>query len=84
MEQFAQEGQPVRILVATEVAYEGLKLYYLSHRLVHFDIPWSLMNLQQRNGRIDRCGQRQQPQIRFMLTQSRSDGMGDAEKSFGC
>ena len=80
VEQFAQEGQPVRILVATEVASEGLNLHYLSHRLVHFDIPWSLMTLQQRNGRIDRYGQRQQPQIRFMLTQSRSDGMGDAEK----
>ena len=80
VEQFAQEGQPVRILVATEVASEGLNLHYHSHRLVHFDIPWSLMTLQQRNGRIDRYGQRQQPQIRFMLTRSRSDGMGDAEK----
>ena len=80
VEQFAQEGQPMRILVATEVASEGLNLHYLSHRLVHFDIPWSLMTLQQRNGRIDRYGQPRQPQIRFMLTRSRSDGMGDAEK----
>ena len=39
------------------------------------------MTLQQRHGRIDRYGQRQQPQIRFMLTHSRSDGMGDAEKN---
>ena len=80
VERFAQEGEPVRILVATEVASEGLNLHYLSHRLVHFDIPWSLMTLQQRNGRIDRYGQTQQPQIRFMLTRSRSEGMGDAEK----
>ncbi len=80
VEQFAQEKEAVRILVATEVASEGLNLHYLSHRLVHFDIPWSLMTLQQRNGRIDRYGQPMQPQIRYLLTRSRSEGMGDAEK----
>jgi len=80
VEQFAQEKEAVRILVATEVASEGLNLHYLSHRLVHVDIPWSLMTLQQRNGRIDRYGQLQQPQIRYLLSCSRSDGMGDAEK----
>lgn len=80
VEQFAQEKEAVRILVATEVASEGLNLHYLSHRLVHVDIPWSLMTLQQRNGRIDRYGQPQQPQIRYLLSCSRSDGMGDAEK----
>lgn len=80
VEQFAQEKEAVRILVATEVASEGLNLHYLSHRLVHVDIPWSLMTLQQRNGRIDRYGQAQQPQIRYLLSCSRSEGMGDAEK----
>jgi len=80
VEQFAQEKEAVRILVATEVASEGLNLHYLSHRLVHVDIPWSLMTLQQRNGRIDRYGQSQQPQIRYLLSCSRSEGMGDAEK----
>ena len=80
VEQFAQEKEAVRILVATEVASEGLNLHYLSHRLVHVDIPWSLMTLQQRNGHIDRYGQSQQPQIRYLLSSSRSEGMGDAEK----
>jgi SNF2 family DNA or RNA helicase len=80
VEQFAQEKEAVRILVATEVASEGLNLHYLSHRLVHIDIPWSLMTLQQRNGRIDRYGQSQQPLIRYLLSCSRSDGMGEAEK----
>jgi superfamily II DNA or RNA helicase len=80
VEDFAQEKEAVRILVATEVASEGLNLHYLSHRLVHVDIPWSLMTLQQRNGRIDRYGQPRQPLIRYLLNSSRSEGMGDAEK----
>jgi hypothetical protein len=80
VEQFAQEQEAVRILVATEVASEGLNLHYLSHRLVHVDIPWSLMTLQQRNGRIDRYGAARQPMIRYLLNASRSEGMGDAEK----
>ena len=43
---------------------------YLSHRLIHFDIPWSLMVFQQRNGRIDRYGQKETPDIRYMLVSS--------------
>jgi superfamily II DNA/RNA helicase len=45
VEQFAQEKESVRILVATEVASEGLNLHDLSHRLMNVDIPWSLMTL---------------------------------------
>ncbi len=80
VENFAQEKDDLRILIATEVASEGINLHYLCHRLIHFDIPWSLMTLQQRNGRIDRYGQQKQPQIRYLLTQSNSEGMGDADK----
>jgi ERCC4-related helicase len=80
VERFGQEADPIRLLVATEVASEGLNLHYLSHRLVHFDIPWSLMTLQQRNGRIDRYGQSQQPLIRYLLTSSAVAGMGDVER----
>jgi SNF2 family DNA or RNA helicase len=63
VEQFGNESSPVRLLIASDVASEGINLHYLSHRMVHFDIPWSLMVFQQRNGRIDRSGQEQQPQI---------------------
>jgi hypothetical protein len=80
VERFGRESDPMRLLVATEVASEGLNLHFLSHRLVHFDISWSLMTLQQRNGRIDRYSQSQQPLIRYLLTASLVEGMGDVER----
>lgn len=70
VEDFGREEAPVRVLVASDVASEGLNLHYLSHRMIHFDIPWSLMVFQQRNGRIDRYGQQKRPDIRYMLIES--------------
>lgn len=70
VEDFGREESPMRILVASDVASEGLNLHYLSHRMIHFDIPWSLMVFQQRNGRIDRYGQKKRPDIRYMIIES--------------
>jgi hypothetical protein len=70
VEQFNRRESPLRLLICSDVASEGINLHHLSHRMVHFDIPWSLMVFQQRNGRIDRYGQTQQPQIRYLLTES--------------
>ncbi|MDO5575684.1 MAG: DEAD/DEAH box helicase [Fibrobacter sp.] len=70
VEDFGRTESPIRVLVASDVASEGLNLHYLSHRLIHFDIPWSLMVFQQRNGRIDRYGQKKRPDIRYMLIES--------------
>ncbi len=80
IEKFGNEKSPLRLLIATDVASEGINLHYLSHRLIHFDIPWSLMALQQRNGRIDRYGQEKQPQIRYMLTRSSNSRMDEVER----
>ncbi|MBQ4435554.1 MAG: DEAD/DEAH box helicase [Clostridia bacterium] len=73
VEEFGRNEAPVRILVASDVASEGINLHYLSHRMIHFDIPWSLMVFQQRNGRIDRYGQKVSPDIRYMVTRSFND-----------
>ena len=72
VENFGREESPIRVLVASDVASEGLNLHYLSHRMIHFDIPWSLMVFQQRNGRIDRYGQEKRPDIRYMLIESKN------------
>ena len=45
---------PVRILLATDAAREGLNLQKYCFNLFHFDIPWNPARLEQRNGRIDR------------------------------
>ncbi len=70
VEAFGNEASPLRLLIASDVASEGINLHYLCHRLIHFDIPWSLLTFQQRNGRIDRYGQEQQPQLHYLLTDS--------------
>lgn len=70
VEAFGNEASPLRLLLASDVASEGINLHYLCHRLIHFDIPWSLLTFQQRNGRIDRYGQEQQPQLHYLLTDS--------------
>ena len=45
---------PVRILIATDAAREGLNLQTHCWNLFHFDVPWNPSRLEQRNGRIDR------------------------------
>lgn len=72
VEDFGRAKSGIRLLVASDVASEGLNLHYLSHRLIHFDLPWSLMVFQQRNGRIDRYGQKKQPDIRYMVEQTKN------------
>ena len=47
-------NDPLRILIATDAAREGLNLQRHCHDLFHFDLPWNPSRLDQRNGRIDR------------------------------
>jgi len=77
VEDFGQENSKVRLLICSDVASEGINLHYLSHRMVHFDIPWSLMVFQQRNGRIDRYGQEQSPQIYYLMTEVENEAFKD-------
>ncbi len=56
--QYDPKEAPVRILLATDAASEGIDLQRYCHRLIHYEIPWNPNRLEQRNGRIDRHGQR--------------------------
>lgn len=59
--------EPVRVLVATDAAGEGIDLQTYCHRLVNFDIPFNPSRLEQRIGRIDRYGQTAEPQVFHFL-----------------
>ncbi len=46
--------EPLRILICTDAAREGINLQSRCHDLIHVDLPWNPARLEQRNGRIDR------------------------------
>ncbi|OHV69568.1 SNF2-related protein [Pseudofrankia sp. BMG5.36] len=70
VEEFSLDGSPVRLLFTGDVASEGVNLHRACHRLIHFDVPWSLIRIEQRNGRIDRYGQRHAPEFAALLLRS--------------
>jgi superfamily II DNA or RNA helicase len=45
---------PLRILLCTDAAREGINLQTFCADLFHFDVPWNPSRMEQRNGRIDR------------------------------
>lgn len=51
------DQNPVRILLGTDAASEGLNLQKHCRYLIHYEIPWNPNRMEQRNGRIDRHGQ---------------------------
>ena len=69
------EKHPLRILVATDAAREGVNLQNQCADLFHMDLPWNPSRLEQRNGRIDRKLQRA-PEVRchyFVYAQREAD-----------
>jgi superfamily II DNA or RNA helicase len=47
-----------RLLVATDCLSEGINLQEHFDAVVHYDLPWNPNRLEQREGRVDRFGQR--------------------------
>ena len=61
--QAAPDRDPVRILLATDAASEGIDLQMHCHRLIHYDIPFNPNRLEQRIGRLDRYLQDHQVEV---------------------
>ncbi len=55
------------VLVSTDSLAEGLNLHQRCFHLIHLDLPYNPNRLEQRNGRIDRYGQRNDPEIRYLF-----------------
>ena len=71
--------EPMRILIATDAAREGLNFQAHCTDLFHFDLPWNPGRIEQRNGRIDRKLQ-PAPEVRchyFVLPQRVEDHVLD-------
>jgi superfamily II DNA or RNA helicase len=51
------QGEEVRVLIATDVLSEGQNLQD-AHIVVNYDLPWAIIRLIQRAGRVDRVGQK--------------------------
>ena len=69
------DKNPLRILIATDAAREGVNLQNYCADLFHFDLPWNPSRMEQRNGRIDRKLQRE-PEVRcyyFVFSQRPED-----------
>ncbi|MFJ7767345.1 SNF2-related protein [Streptomyces sp. NPDC097107] len=77
VDEFARAGSDVRLLLTGDGASEGVNLHRQCHHLIHWDLPWSLIRVEQRNGRIDRYGQTRPPQFRAMILESAVEGALD-------
>ena len=70
---FNDPESPVRVLVATDAASEGLNLHRTARTLLHYDIPWNPSRLEQRNGRLDRYGQARDVSVHYFLGSADQD-----------
>lgn len=55
-----------KVLVATDCLSEGINLQDGFDSVIHYDLPWNPMRLRQRDGRVDRFGQKS-PVVRSVL-----------------
>ena len=72
-EAFNDAAEPVRILVATDAAAEGLNLQRTARYMLHYDCPWNPSRLEQRNGRLDRHGQARDVTIHHFVSEDDHD-----------
>ena len=80
VEAFGNSEKKVRLLICSDVASEGINLHFRCHRMIHYDMPWSLIVFQQRNGRIDRFGQRESPEIVYLVSESSNETIGGDQR----
>lgn len=71
MEQFKSGSK--RFLVSTDASSEGIDLQDACHVLIHIDLPWNPMRMQQRVGRVYRYGQQEDVSVAYAYNPSTVD-----------
>ena len=74
MAQAAEDNGSRRVLVATDCLSEGVNLQHWFNAVVHYDLAWNPTRHEQREGRVDRFGQRA-PNVRVVTIYGEDNGI---------
>ena len=61
------------VLLATDVAAQGLNLQMRSRWVISFELPWNPMRLEQRAGRVDRIGQQRAARLTVLIARHQAE-----------